>query len=48
MTMLGMVVGSVAGGYIPSLFGSVDLMISLLGSTIGGIVGIWIAFKLSK
>jgi phage tail tape-measure protein len=47
MIMLGMVVGSVAGGYIPSLFGSVDLMISLLGSTIGGILGIWIAFKLS-
>ena len=42
-----MVVGSIAGGYIPSPFGSDDLMISLLGSSVGGILGIWIAYKLS-
>lgn len=42
-----MVIGSIAGGYIPSLFGSDDLMISLLGSSVGGILGIWIAYKLS-
>jgi len=42
-----MVGGSIAGGYIPAFFGIDDLMISLLGSTIGGILGIWIGFKLS-
>ena len=48
MIMFGMFVGSIAGGYIPSLFGVDDLsMISLLGSFVGGILGIWIAYKLS-
>lgn len=43
-----MFVGSVAGGYIPALLGIDDLsMISLLGSFVGGILGIWIAYKLS-
>jgi hypothetical protein len=47
MIMLGMVVGSIAGGYIPSLFGIDDLsMLSILGSFIGGILGILIAYKL--
>jgi len=47
MIMLGMVIGSVAGGYIPTLFGMDDLMVSLLGSTVGGFLGIYVAFKLS-
>lgn len=47
MIILGIVVGSIAGGYMPALFGIDDLMISLLGSSIGGILGIWIAFKLA-
>jgi uncharacterized membrane protein YeaQ/YmgE (transglycosylase-associated protein family) len=47
MIMLGMVVGSVAGGYLPALFGFDDLMVSLLGSLIGGIIGIWIGYKFS-
>ena len=41
-----MVIGSVAGGYMPALFGIDDLMISLLGSFVGGTLGIWIAYKL--
>jgi len=46
--ILGMFVGSIAGGYLPAIFGSDELsMISLLGSLVGGIVGIWIAYKLS-
>jgi hypothetical protein len=47
MILLGMVVGSIAGGYLPALFGFDGLMVSLLGSSIGGIIGIWIGYKLS-
>jgi uncharacterized membrane protein YeaQ/YmgE (transglycosylase-associated protein family) len=46
--MLGMVVGSFVGGFVASLFGAGMLsMASLIGSTIGGILGIWIAFKIT-
>jgi uncharacterized membrane protein YeaQ/YmgE (transglycosylase-associated protein family) len=46
--MLGMVVGSIAGGFVASLLGAGMLsMSSLIGSTIGGILGIWIAFKIT-
>ena len=47
MIMLGMVVGSIAGGYLPALFGLDGLIVSLLGSLIGGIIGIWIGYKFS-
>ena len=47
LVMLGMVVGSIAGGYAPSLFGFDGLMTSLLGSTIGGLLGVWITYQLS-
>jgi uncharacterized membrane protein YeaQ/YmgE (transglycosylase-associated protein family) len=49
MVMIGMVIGSTIGGYLPTLFGA--HMISywgLLGSTIGGIIGIYVAFKYSS
>jgi hypothetical protein len=45
--MLGMFAGSIAGGYLPSLFGSEGVMISLLSGFIGGLIGIWIGYKLS-
>jgi hypothetical protein len=47
MIMLGMVVGSIAGGYLPALFGFDGFMASLLGSSFGGIIGIWIGYKSS-
>jgi hypothetical protein len=47
LIMLGMVVGSIAGGYLPALFGFDGLMVALLGSFIGGIIGIWIGYKFS-
>jgi hypothetical protein len=47
LIMLGMIVGSIGGGYAPSLFGVDGFMTSLLGSTAGGILGIWIAYRLS-
>jgi hypothetical protein len=45
--MLGMVIFSTVGGYMPVLFGQDDLMVSLLGSFIGGIIGIWTGYKFS-
>lgn len=43
-----MIIGSVAGGFVASLFGAGALSFTSLGcSTVGGILGIWIAFKIS-
>ena len=46
LIILGMIIGSIAGGYAPSLLGFDGFMTSLLGSTAGGILGIWIAYRL--
>jgi len=49
MIMLGMIVGSFAGGYIPSLLGADSFSLtSLLGSIVGGILGIWIGYSLTR
>jgi outer membrane lipoprotein SlyB len=49
MIMFGMVIGSFAGGYLLGLLGVDGISLaSLLGSGAGGILGIWIAFKLTK
>jgi uncharacterized membrane protein YeaQ/YmgE (transglycosylase-associated protein family) len=45
---VGMIVGSMIGGYIPSLFGIKDLFISLFASGIGAVAGIWIMYKISQ
>ena len=46
--IIGMIVGSTAGGYVVTLFGAGAISFaSLLGSTVGGLLGIWIAFKLT-
>jgi hypothetical protein len=48
LIMTGMVVGSFAGGYAATLFGADAISFgSLLGSTAGGILGIWAGFRLS-
>ncbi len=44
LIMLGMVVGAITGGYLAALFGLDGLMVSLLGSFIGGIIGIWLSY----
>jgi hypothetical protein len=46
---IGMTIGSIAGGYISTLFGAGSISFaSLIGSSIGGLVGIWVGFKLTR
>lgn len=47
--MTGLVVGSIAGGYVPMLWGgSVFSFSSLFLSALGAIAGIWVGFKVSQ
>jgi len=49
MIWLGLIVGSTIGGFIPSLWGESFLSYSSVFLTaIGGLVGIWIGFKLGN
>jgi hypothetical protein len=49
LVWIGMFVGSAIGGYIPALWGDNFLTFSSVISTaVGGIIGIWIGFKLSN
>lgn len=44
---LGMIIGSTLGAYVPVWFGASSFSyFSILGALFGGIIGIWIAFKL--
>jgi hypothetical protein len=46
---LGLFVGSTAGGYIPTLWGADMLSFSsVIGSAVGGILGIWIGFRMGE
>lgn len=46
---IGVLVGSTIGGYIPMLFGASFLSLwALLGNTIGALLGIFIAYKLTQ
>jgi hypothetical protein len=45
--ILGMLFGSIIGGYIPTIFGAnVFSMTSVISGAIGGLLGIWLSFKL--
>jgi hypothetical protein len=49
MIMLGMVIGSFVGAYVPTLFGVDEFsMISILTGISGGMLGIWIAYGLAQ
>lgn len=49
LIMIGMVVGSTLGGYVPSLWGAGGLSLaSVVFGAIGGLLGIWGGFKLSR
>jgi len=46
---LGMIVGSIAGGYIPVLFGAGFFSLSsIITSAIGGLLGIYIGYKIGQ
>lgn len=45
--MLGMIFGSVIGGYVPTLWGASAFgLASVFGSFIGGVLGIWLTYRL--
>jgi hypothetical protein len=49
LVMLGLLIGSVIGGYVPVLFDqSFFSTWSIIGNTLGGLLGIFIAYKLSS
>ncbi len=49
LVFLGMTIGSIIGGYVPTLFGAGWLSYSsILFSGIGSIVGILVGYKLSN
>ena len=49
LVFLGMIVGSIIGGYLPALFGvSLLSYTSIITSTVGGFLGMWVGFKLSQ
>ena len=46
--MLGMIIGSSVGGYVPSLFGiSMFSPIGVVGNVVGWLLGIYIAYRLT-
>lgn len=49
LIMIGVFVGSAIGGYVPVLFGiSLFSFTSIIGNALGGLLGLWIAFKLTE
>jgi hypothetical protein len=47
--MLGMIVGSVAGSYVPALWGSSAFSpISFFFAGLGGLIGIWAGYKIAE
>jgi hypothetical protein len=50
LVLTGATVGGIIGAYIPSLFGDTEMFSawSILGSTIGAFVGIWLGYLLAK
>jgi hypothetical protein len=46
VVMTGMILGSIAGGYLPVLFGvSLFSFSSIIWTAVGGFLGIWISYK---
>jgi predicted MFS family arabinose efflux permease len=49
LIMIGMIAGSTLGGYVPSLWGASGLTLaSVLFGGIGGMLGIWAGYRLSR
>lgn len=49
VVMVGMIVGSIVGSYVPVLLGAGTLSLwSLFAGGVGGIAGIWFAYRLTQ
>jgi len=49
LIMIGVVVGSTLGGYIPALWGAGGLTLaSVFFGGVGGVLGIWAGYKISR
>lgn len=49
VVMLGMVFGSLIGGWLPTLFGvGAFSLTSVLTGALGGVIGIWLTFRLIR
>jgi uncharacterized membrane protein YeaQ/YmgE (transglycosylase-associated protein family) len=49
LIMIGMIIGSTVGGWLPTLWGASGFSLSsVLGSVVGGLAGIWLGYKLSR
>lgn len=49
LIMIGLMVGSIVGGYIPRLWGEgLFSFSSVIFTAIGSIIGIWIAYKIDE
>lgn len=47
--MIGLFIGSTVGGYIPALWGADFFSLSgIIGTMIGGILGVWLGFRMSE
>ncbi len=49
LVMFGMIIGSIIGGFIPSIFGvGIFSYWSAITSAIGALLGIWLGYKISN
>ena len=49
LVWVSLLIGSTVGGYVPTLWGADLLSVSgIVGSVVGGLAGIWGAYKLSQ
>jgi hypothetical protein len=49
LVWIGLTIGSLIGGYIPVLFGSsIFSLASIVGNAIGGLAGIYAAYKINQ
>lgn len=47
--MIGMILGSTLGGWLPSLWGAGAFSLtSILLATVGGLLGIWIGYRIAN